>query len=181
MKHRTILLSGLGFALGIAVILALWKPIVEIAFTFGLGQEPACDLGDGYELITTVRTIVYWPSSNREQNPFEVVIDQSVEEFSLIDRWIVGRTEHGWFAINKDSHKVHRSKQVDEIESLTHIDLDTVKMETDPWPYLIVKPQALAAKRTATDFCWVLLFVVPVFFASIPILVTRLSKKSDPS
>lgn len=169
--RTTLLLSAFGLIVGVGIVLLAWIPIVEIAFTFGLGQDPAFDFGDGYELSAPKMNILHWPSPNRETHGFEKVVSGPVENFALIDRWILGSTEQGWFAINKESHEVYRTKQKDEIEAATNIDLETVKMETDPWPYVIVKPQALAARKTATDFCWAMLFVIPTIFTAIPVVI----------
>jgi hypothetical protein len=151
--------------------------MVGVVSAFAQGQDPAFDLGDSYELAGPGMSILYWPSPDRATHGFEKVIRGPVKEFALKDRWIIGRTVRSWFAIDKESHDVHESKARGEIEAVTHIDFDRVELQTDPTPYLIATPQALAARSAANTACWVLLFVIPAIFACLPVLVARMCEK----
>lgn len=169
----------LRLVVGIALVLLAWKPIVEIVFTFALGQDPQYGLGGDYELWYrppwgTCGGIVFWPS---KEEPPEHIIAEPILEFALSGPWIIGKTEAGWFAINKESHDVHYPRSPEEIRTATDIDISSIKTETDPTPYLIVPQKALAARQRATQLCWILLFVVPTVLALGPLAISRVANK----
>jgi len=169
----------LRLVVGTVLVLLAWKPIVNIAFVFAQGQDPRFDLGASYELWYrppwgSSGGIVYWPS---EEEPPQHIIGQAILEFALSGPWIIGKTEKGWFAINKESHDVHYPQSREQVRTATGIDISSAKMQTDPMPYLIVRPKALAAKRRATRLCWILLFIVPTALAFGPLGVRKIAKK----
>lgn len=162
---------------GVVVVLVIWRPLRNIAFTFAQGQDWAFDLGDSYELAGPGLHIIYWPSEERENVGPEKVIPGPVVEFALSGPWIIGRTGDEWFAVNKRTHQVHYPRTKEQLQTITGLDISSIKMETDPMPYLIVRPQALAAKASANRFCWVLLFVVPAFLGFAPYVPRALGAK----
>lgn len=179
MEYRKMSMFMLRALIGVSLILLIWKPIVNIAFAFAQGPDPRFDLGASYELWYrppwgSSGGIVYWPS---EEEPPEHIIGQPILEFALSGPWIIGKTEKGWFAINKESHDVHYPQSEEQVRTATAINVSSAKMETDPMPYLMVRPEALAAKRRATLLCWILLLVVPTALAFGPLGLRKIAKR----
>ena len=180
MNYRKLLNFILRLSVGIVLILLIWKPFVNITFAFAQGPDPLFDLGNGYKVwyrppLGSSGGIVYWPSKDE---PFKHIISKTVLEFALSGPWIIGTTENGWFGIHKESHQVHYPCSKEQLQSITALEISSIDMETDPTPYLIVRPKALAAKAKANGLCWVLLFLVPLCFGFAPIIVSELVKSS---
>ncbi|UCG49797.1 MAG: hypothetical protein JSU94_08435 [Phycisphaerales bacterium] len=153
--------------IGIGTTLLLWKPIVSVIFAFAQGPDSRFDLGGGYELWgPPPRHIIYWPpAADREKVGFERVVESAVREFAIVPPWIIGRAENGWFAINRQTHEADYPLSKEQVQEAIGLALASVKLETDPMPYLIVSPSALAAKARANAFFWVLVFIVPTVLA----------------
>jgi hypothetical protein len=157
----------LRIACGVGVVLLMWQPLVNITFQVAAGQDPDFHLGGNY--IMTHRLIYYaYSQVGAEFHDLDRIIDQPVSEFAFSDPWLVGKTKEGWFAIQKQTHAVHYPVVTDQLETITGLTLSSLRMEKDPWPYVIKRPKAVAAKAAATRFCWVLLFVVPTAFGLTP-------------
>jgi hypothetical protein len=176
MKSKMILMIVGRATMGVIAIALIWSPLVNMTFSFAQGPDPRYALGGNYELWYrppwgSSGGIVYWPS---EEEPPEHMISQPVLEFAMNDPWIIGRTEEGWFGINKESHDVYYPQSKDQLKATTSLDLSLLKMETDPTPYLIVRPEALAAKAKANRLCWVLLFVIPLALGFGPLVIRKL-------
>ena len=144
---------------GVAVVLAFWYVFVNLVFVFSIGQDPNFDLGDNY--IASHR-LIYRRSATYYIE--ERVIDEAVTEFAFSGPWLVGKTKNG------KTHEVHYPLSKDQLQTVTGIDTSSLDMETDFGPYVIARPEALAAKAAATRFCWVLLFVVPTALGFAPYL-----------
>jgi hypothetical protein len=183
MRPKKLLMLTLRLVIGAGIVLLIWKPLVGIPFWLMQGTDARCDLGGNYEMWGPPPwVIIYWPSiEKKDEYGFERVIDDSVNESALVGPWIIGNTPKGWFAINKESHKVYYPLSKDKLQATTGLDLSSVKMETDPMPYLIVRPQAAAAKYKANLFCWILLFVLPTALAFGPYVIRGLVKKKQAS
>lgn len=167
----------LSAAAGLCAVLLIWSPVVNAAFGLAQGQDPSFDLGDDYEMWGPARTIIHWQS--RDNFEWDRIIHpEATLEFALQGPWIIGRTETGWFAIQKKSHQVHYPVSKDHLATVTGLDISSLDMETDPWPYVIARPEALAAKAKANRLCWVLLFVVPVIFGLAPYACKRIAKRT---
>jgi hypothetical protein len=161
IKGRGIVMPILGGLVGLCLVLIIWNPVVNATFVIAQGQDPSFDLGDNYEMCGPARTIIYWRSrENFEWN--RIIHPEATLEFALQGPWIIGRTEKGWFAIQKKRHEVHYPISIDQLEIVTRLETSSLDMETDPWPYLIARLEALAAKAKANRLCWVMLFVVPL-------------------
>jgi len=164
------------FAIGGVIVLGIWKPLRDVAFWFAQGPDPRYDFGGNYEMWyrppwgSSSGGIVYWPL---KEEPWEHIISEPLIEFALTGPWIVGRTAKSWFAINKESHDVHKLDSKVKLEAVTGLDLSGVNMETDPTPYLIVKPAALAAKAKSNRLCWILLFLLPLALGFGPVIIRR--------
>ena len=179
MKSKTLLMMVGRAAIGVIAIALVWNPLENFAFVVAQGQDPSYDLGSSYELWYrppwgSSGGIVYWPS---KEQPFEHVISEAVLEFAISGPWIIGRTAESWFGINKKSHDVHKLDSKEKLEAAIGLDLSTVKVETDPKPYLIVKPEALAAKFNANRLCWILLFVLPIGLGLGPFFARKLGRR----
>jgi len=115
---------------GVLLATLLWNPVVTTTFIIGQGQDPpdAYDMGNNYE-IWWLGFVHHWVS----QWDFDVVtvIDDIVEEFTLADDWLIGRTEKSWFAINKKTHEVHNPiSSLSKVEAITDLDISSVKLLT---------------------------------------------------
>jgi hypothetical protein len=162
---------------GIIVVLLIWKPFVTIVFALEQGPDARCDLGGNYEMWGPPPwVIVYWPSKDYA---FERIISEPVLEFALAGPWIIGRTEKDWFGIHKDSHQVHYPRSKEQLQTITGLEISSIHMETDPMPYLIVRPRAAAAKTMANRICWGALFVLPTTLAFAPILLRRATERCN--
>lgn len=175
MTYKNVLMFILRCLCGAALVLLIWNPLVNIVFAFAQGPDPLFDLGNGYKMWYrpppgSSGGIVYWPSKDE---PFEHIISKTVLEFALSGPWIIGTTENGWFGIHKESHQIHYPCSKEQLQSITALEISSIDMETDPMPYLIVRPKAVAAKDKARRICWILLFVVPLVFGFAPIIVKR--------
>jgi len=166
---------------GVVVVLVIWKPLLNVTFTFAQGQDWAFDLGDSYELAGPGLHIIYWPSEDRENVGPEKVIPGPVAEFAFSGPWIIGMTGNEWFAVNKKTHQVHYPRTKEQLQTVTGLDISSIKMETDPMPYLIVRPEAADAKFRTNLFCWILLFVLPTALAFGPYAIRGLVKKKQAS
>ncbi|MGB2807300.1 MAG: hypothetical protein WBC22_06145 [Sedimentisphaerales bacterium] len=153
--------------IGVAIVLLIWYLLVNIAFVFGQGQDPEFDFGDNYTMSHL--RIYYSSPEEREYYPIgRNIIGEQVRKFALSNPWFIGYTEKGWFAIQKKLHEVHYPISKEKLHNITGLNLSSINMERNPGPYLIVRPQALAAKAKANRFCWILLFVVPLIFGFAP-------------
>ncbi|HUT29447.1 MAG TPA: hypothetical protein VMX13_06625 [Sedimentisphaerales bacterium] len=177
MKSRELLTPILSSVVSLCVVLIIWNPVVNFTFIIAQGQDPSFDLGDDYEMCGPGRTIIRW----RSRDNFEwdgIIHPEATLEFALKGPWIIGRTEKGWFAIQKKSHEVHYPVPKDQLETVTGLDTSSLDMETDPWPYLIARPEALAAKAKANRLCWVMVFVVPLLLGFGPYACMRIAKSA---
>jgi hypothetical protein len=175
MKGRELLIPVFSGVAGLCLVLLIWNPVVNATFELAQGQDPSFDLGDDYEMWGPARTIIRW----RSRDNFEwdrIIHPEATLEFALQGPWIIGRTEKGWFAIQKKNHEVHYPVSKDQLETVTGLNISSSDMETDPWPYLIARPEALAAKAKANRLCWVLLIVVPLASAFAPYAWKRIAK-----
>jgi len=153
---------------GVAIILPFWYVFVNLVFAFSLGQDPNFDLGDNY--IVTHRLLYYRSKAEAGYYIEERVIDDPIVEFAFSGPWLVGKTNNGLFAIQRKTQELHYPLAKDQLQTVTGLDTSSLDMETDFGPYVIARPEALAAKDAATRFCWVLLFIVPAAFGFAPYL-----------
>jgi len=168
-------------AIGVMGVVLIWSPLVNLTFVFAQGQDPGYSFGGGYELWYrqpwgSSGGILYWPS---RKEPFEHVISQPVLEFTLRGPWIIGKTERGWFSINKESHDVYYPQSEAQLRTTTSLDVSSLKTETDPTPYLVVKPKALAAKAAVNRLCWVLLLIIPLALGFGPLVIRKLVRSKN--
>jgi len=175
METQKRLMLILRFTIGLIIVLLIWIPITNFVFVVAQGQDPSFDLGSGYEMRGPKLIITYWPKTERYDSLWQKIIHPGpILEFALRDIWIIGRTEEGWFAINKESHQVHYPRTKEQLHTITGLDISSIKMETDPIPYLIVRPEAQSAKKWANRFCWFLIFLVPLALAFGPLIIKAL-------
>ena len=162
----------LRLGLGVLLVILAWKPLVGVCFWLAQGPDPRYDLGGGYEIFgPSPYVLVYWPL---KEEPFDRIIDEPLLGFALSGSWIIGRTEKGWFSVNKQAQDVNYPQSEAQLRTATGLDISSLKMETDPTPYLMVKPKALAARVAANRLCWVLLFVLPAALGFGPLAVGKL-------
>jgi hypothetical protein len=177
VKGREIFIPVLSSVAGLCLVLLIWNPVVSATFELAQGQDPSFDLGDDYEMCGPGRTIIYWRSRENFERD-RIIHPEATLEFALQGPWIIGRTEKGWFAIQKKNHEVHYPVSKDQLETVTGLDISSSDMETDPWPYLIARPEALAAKAKANRLCWVLLIVVPLISGFAPYAWNRIANST---
>lgn len=170
-----ILVSGLGAVITVVLILVVWKQVVTSAFMLAQGQDPAFDMGDKYEMMH--RRVWYVDVRGRHGEQVQNVLGERVIEFALTGPWLLGRTQEGWFAIQKKRQQVHYPIPKEEVERTTGLDLSRINMERNPWPYVVARPQAVAAKAAVTRFLWILVFALPAAVGFVPPLVRMVSKR----
>jgi len=123
---------------------------------------------------------VYYLPEKKKENLYiaKRVIAEKVHKFAFGGPWLIGTTGKGWFAIQKNRRDVHYPISKSQLQTITGLDISSVRMEKDPWPYVIARPQAFAAKNRANRFCWILVFVVPITLGFAPYVWRRLRARS---
>lgn len=149
--------------LRIIVVLVTWFVLVLFSYVLAQGPEPAYDLGNGYKMIRWPGPIDRWNFD--EDVPIEkmyqekMIGDDKAEAFYVNTNWIVGRTRKGWFAINKQTHKVYYPYQShSELCAVTGFDFspdDLIKRY--PIEYEIIWPHT---KRLVSIIC--ILMIIPL-------------------
>jgi hypothetical protein len=168
MKPKRILTAVVWPVLGVCIVLIIWKPLVDTVFVISQGQDPRYDMGDGYEIWGPARNIIYW-RSKKDYQWERIVHPERVLEFALVGPWLLGRTEKGWFAINKKTHDLnYPCSSRNELERITALDISSLHFITHPRPYQIVYPRTERAVANVNRLCWILLFVVPLALAFAP-------------
>ncbi|MHC4110691.1 MAG: hypothetical protein ACYSUY_06435 [Planctomycetota bacterium] len=175
MVSKKVLTFILRFLCGVALVLLFWWFFPKVVFAFAVGQDPTFDMGDNYIMVH--RQVYYTSPEEMEDYPSgRNIIAEQVHKFAFSGPWFVGNTEKGWFAIQKKIHDVYYPLSKDELQSITGLDISLMKMETNIIPYVIARPEALAAKAKANRFCCILLVVVPLVLGFLPLVVKGLGE-----
>lgn len=145
--------------LGVVCVLLFWNGVVKLIPYFNL--DPTFDVGDDYVIQYPGAYVFYGPSAE-EHPPDRIVYPETTLEFALRDPWFLGRTEKGWFAINKKTHEVHYPCAAkSDLQEITALDISSVEFLTDPTPYVRVPDYIKKGLRIANFCSWILLFLVP--------------------
>lgn len=165
----------LRLVIGIVAVLLIWNPLVTLTHRFAQGPDVAFDMGDNYEIWGWPGYVIYWQS--KEKFRFERIIHpERTLEFALKGPWLVGRSEKGWFAINKKTHKVHYPhSSKDELERIIAFEISSLDFVTDPRTYEVIHPHTRSAVTWANRFCWFLIFVLPLTLGFAPYIWKGLS------
>ena len=118
--------------IGLVIAFFLWNTLIPVTFHTHQGPDVCYtyDMGNGYELWLSPCYIYRWMPDNKFK--VELVIDEIVREFALVDPWIIGRTEKGWFSVNKDKNKVNNPiPSTSELEAVTGLNVSEINMKTE--------------------------------------------------
>src|SRR4030042_7205047 len=107
MKNKKLLMVLFRLVIGASAVFLMWKPIVDLTYTFKRGSGARFDLGDNYEMWGPQLSIYYCSSEDRENYTPERIILGPIIEFTLNESWIIGKTGKGWVCINKKLPDVH--------------------------------------------------------------------------
>lgn len=154
--------------IGVVIVFLLWNTIISVTFYMYQGPD-VChvyDMGNGYELWMPPYFIYCWIPESKFK--VELVIDEVVEEFALVYPWIIGKTDKGLFAVNKEKNKViNPVPSTSELEAITGLNVSEINMQTNPEQNkveLLVYPRTRKAIANVKKF----LIVIPVLLAFIP-------------
>jgi hypothetical protein len=102
-------------------------------------------MGNNYRLVKLGNYIDYWPIKEEPMKP--IVVDKTIE-FAVSDSWLFGRTEKGWFGINKETHELfypYLSKQ--DLQGKTGVAIDALSFTRDTRPYAVIQLGTLKVLR----------------------------------
>ncbi len=117
--------------------------LVLTTYVFCQGPEWFFDMGDGYELHRWPGTLYYWKyRETGVEVPFkytEKPFGEKVVAFRIENPWLIGKTEKGWFAVQKLKHQTHYplvSEQ--EVMRITGLKIKASDLITDPTVYSFI-------------------------------------------
>ena len=96
--------------LRIIVVLIIWYVLLYFGYNLAQGPDRAFDLGNGYKMFHWPGFIDRWNFDEDippEDIYYEKIVEEEINSFFVNPVWIVGKTEKGWFAINKHTHDVY--------------------------------------------------------------------------
>jgi hypothetical protein len=108
MKNKRVVLE----LLRVSVVLVVLLVLTYLGFNIAQGPDRTYELGNDYYMIRwpgPIERFAFWPEEGQSEKiryPHKV-IDEDVSVFCLEPGWIAGKTYKGWFAINKETHRVY--------------------------------------------------------------------------
>ncbi len=165
------------------VLLCLGLGYCLIFIIFRICQGPGWffNMGDGYEMHRWPGSLYYFkyrengveaPIKHREY-PFK----ERVVAFRIEGPWLVGKTDKGWFAIQKLKHKTYYPLVSEyEVVKITGLNIESFDLVTDPTTSLIFPAQyELIRPWTPKAVAVVVILYLPIVI--ICVLGRELTKK----
>lgn len=171
LKHRKAIVFIFRLVLGLLILCLFWSTVLDIVFSIVQGQDPSANLGDNYEIQGSADSIIYYES--KEDYKWNKVIPERTLEFAIKDHWLIGRTEKGWFAINKKTHEVNYPViPKEKIQEITELDISSLDFTDDFRPYAIIQPRTPKI-MLGTKVVLVSMFILFVFGSNLYQLIKR--------
>ena len=164
--------------IGIVLIGLLWHPITIVMTRVAQGPDLVCGIGDGYEIYGWPGYLVYTPPTDVNDDNFERLISDPITEIAINSSWVVGKTNIGWFAVDKSSRAVHYPfKERDELLKNINLNINDLNTIEDISQYEIKSPLKDTILFWTRIVLVALMIILPVLFALVTWGLEKLIRK----
>jgi len=177
-NKRSVFKYVIRFIAGLLVGIFIGNFLINITFNLNQGPERIYEIGNGYEIFGWPPHggyLVYWKSGDESEYE-RIVYPEKISEFSFDKNWIFGKTNNGWFAVNKNTHTVDLYPTEEEMKSKIRLLSDNYRLINDPSPFERIHPWTKTNLKKAQIASFIIIFAMPLLFAFLP-NVWRVTKK----
>ncbi len=128
------------------VWLGIWLLVSDFAFLVCQSPDPTYILDSNYQLWNWPGTLIRLKPADWEDDPIAIRyvnpldVRRDIKAFAVLEKFIVGRTSDGWFAINKETHEIwypHKSQEALRVASGVTF-YDPQLTTSRPWSRMVI-------------------------------------------
>ncbi len=153
--------------LGLIVAFAVSEIAKRCVYQISQGPTPFFDLGNNYRMESWPGYISHSP--NPETTDYSMLISEPIETFGLQGPWLVGKTEKGWFVINKETNSIVYPCEKKEVFKVSGLSEKEILINEMPKSLRIIFPHTIDNMKKMKKISVFFLVAFPLVFLLVPL------------